>query len=289
MAGERIDIVRWSDDPQVMIPNSLQPAEVEEVILCQMLGRAIVLVREDQLSLAIGRRGQNVRLGSRLSGWDIEIMTADELNEQIEGAVMGFAALEGMNEELADKLVGEGFLTYDDLSIIEPDALMEMGGLTAAEVDAIVSQAEDKAERAEEIAKEQRRLRRERERLEAEVAEAAAAQGVSLRDPSAEAVASDDAMAELAAEQTASDGTTETGIAETGTAEAGTDVDGVPADTGVAAESVTQEREAGSPESVSPAAEADGGASEAADDGAADEEAANQLETDKDTETTSSS
>ncbi|MCA9099896.1 MAG: transcription termination factor NusA, partial [Planctomycetales bacterium] len=145
LAGERIDIVRWSDDPQVMIPNSLQPAEVEEVILCQMLGRAIVLVREDQLSLAIGRRGQNVRLGSRLSGWDIEIMTADELNEQIEGAVMGFAALEGMNEELADKLVGEGFLTYDDLSIIEPDALMEMGGLTAAEVDAIVSQAEDKA------------------------------------------------------------------------------------------------------------------------------------------------
>ena len=69
---------------QVLIPNALQPAEVEEVILCQMLGRAIVLVREDQLSLAIGRRGQNVRLASKLCGWDIEIMTREELDEQIE-------------------------------------------------------------------------------------------------------------------------------------------------------------------------------------------------------------
>ena len=58
LAGERIDIVRWNDDPQALIPNALQPAEVDQVILCQMMGRAIVLVREDQLSLAIGRRGQ---------------------------------------------------------------------------------------------------------------------------------------------------------------------------------------------------------------------------------------
>ena len=92
LAGERIDIVRWSDDMQVLIPNALQPAEVEEVILCQMLGRAIVLVREDQLSLAIGRRGQNVRLASKLCGWDIEIMTREELDEQIERAVAGFSA-----------------------------------------------------------------------------------------------------------------------------------------------------------------------------------------------------
>ena len=130
LAGERIDIVRWSDDLQVLIPNALQPAEVEEVILCQMLGRAIVLVREDQLSLAIGRRGQNVRLASKLCGWDIEIMTREELDEQIERAVGGFSALDGVDDSLAEKLVGEGFLSYDDLSVIEPDALMEMGGLT---------------------------------------------------------------------------------------------------------------------------------------------------------------
>ena len=95
LAGERIDIVRWSDDMQVLIPNALQPAEVEEVILCQMLGRAIVLVREDQLSLAIGRRGQNVRLASKLCGWDIEIMTREELDDQIERAVVGFSVAGG--------------------------------------------------------------------------------------------------------------------------------------------------------------------------------------------------
>ena len=166
LSGERIDIVRWSDDRQVLIPNALQPAEVEEVILCQMLGRAIVLVREDQLSLAIGKRGQNVRLASKLCGWDIEIMTRDELDEQIERAVTGFSSLEGVESELAEKLVGEGFLSYDDLSVIEPDALMEMGGLGEEQAEVIVKQAEAKAEEAEKAAAEQRRQRREQDRAE---------------------------------------------------------------------------------------------------------------------------
>jgi len=94
LGGERIDIVRWNDDLQVLVPNALQPAEVDEVILCQMLGRGIVLVREDQLSLAIGRRGQNVRLASKLCGWDIEIMTREELDQQIERAVVGFSSID---------------------------------------------------------------------------------------------------------------------------------------------------------------------------------------------------
>ncbi|MCR4411711.1 MAG: transcription termination factor NusA [Thermoguttaceae bacterium] len=168
---ERIDIVRWNDDMQVFIPNALQPAEVEEVILCQMLGRAIVLVREDQLSLAIGRRGQNVRLASKLCGWDIEIMTRDELDEALEKAIVGFSSLEGVSEELADRLVGEGFLTYDDLSIIEPEDLMEMGGLTREQADAIIAQAEAKAEEAEQAAAAERRRQREQKYAE----EAAAA------------------------------------------------------------------------------------------------------------------
>jgi len=170
LAGERIDIVRWNDDMQVLIPNALQPAEVEEVILCSMLGRAIVLVREDQLSLAIGRRGQNVRLASKLCGWDIEIMTREELDEQIERAVAGFSALEGVDENLSEKLVGEGFLSYDDLSVIEPDALMEMGELTMEQVDQIVAQAEVKAEEAEAAASEARRRQREQERIDAATA-----------------------------------------------------------------------------------------------------------------------
>ncbi len=183
LAGERIDIVRYSDDMQVLIPNALQPAEVEEVILCQMLGRAIVLVQEDQLSLAIGRRGQNVRLASKLCGWDIEIMTREELDEQIEQAVTGYSSLEGVESELAERLVGEGFLSYDDLSVIEPDALMEMGSLAAEQADVIVRQAELKAAEAEKAAAEQRRQQREQERLEAaEAAEAAASQSAYYAD-----------------------------------------------------------------------------------------------------------
>jgi N utilization substance protein A len=175
LGGERIDIVRWDDNLEVLIPNALQPAEVEQVILCRMLGRAIVLVREDQLSLAIGRRGQNVRLASKLSGWDIEIMTQDELAESIDRAVTGFSQLEGMSVELAERLVEEGFLSYDDLSVIEPDALMAMGDLSEAEVDVIVSQAEDKAMEAEAAAQEARRKKREEDRLAAIEAEYAAA------------------------------------------------------------------------------------------------------------------
>lgn len=163
LAGERIDIVRWSENPQELITNALQPAEVEEVILCQMMGRAIVLVREDQLSLAIGRRGQNVRLASKLCGWDIEIMLREELEEQIERAVTGFSSIEGITDEVAEQLVGEGFLSYDDLSVIETDAMMEMGEYTEEQVEQIREMAEQKAEEAEKAMEaERRRIRDEK-------------------------------------------------------------------------------------------------------------------------------
>ena len=168
--SERIDIVRWDEDPEIMIPNALQPAEVDQVLLCDMIGRAIVLVREDQLSLAIGRRGQNVRLASKLCGWDIEIMTAEELDEQIDRAVTGYSALDGVDENLAGALVEQGYLSYDDLSVIEPDALAEMGGLTMEEVDHIVEQAETRAEEAEAAALEARERQKAQAAADAEAA-----------------------------------------------------------------------------------------------------------------------
>lgn len=188
LSGERIDIVRWNDDMQVLIPNALQPAEVDEVILCKMMGRAIVLVREDQLSLAIGRRGQNVRLASKLCGWDIEIMTREELEEQIERAVTGFSALDGIDNSLAEKLVGEGYLSYDDLSVIEPDELIEMGEgeITREQVDSIVAQAEQRAEEAEQAAAAERRRQREMERIAKATAAAEAAE--KARSPESNAL-----------------------------------------------------------------------------------------------------
>jgi N utilization substance protein A len=189
LGGERIDIVRWSDDLQVLVPNALQPAEVDEVILCQMLGRGIVLVREDQLSLAIGRRGQNVRLASKLCGWDIEIMTREELDQQIERAVTGFSSIEGLDESVAERLVGEGFLSYDDLSVIEPDDLMEIGGLSAEAVDAIVAEAEKRAAMAEVAAADERRRQREQERIDKATAEADAVEAAAEAAKAAEQAA----------------------------------------------------------------------------------------------------
>lgn len=204
LAGERIDIVRYDEDPQIMIPNALQPAEVDEVILCQEIGRAIVLVREDQLSLAIGKRGQNVRLASKLCGWDIEIMTQEELEQQIERAVAGFSSLKGVSEDLANMLVGEGYLSYDDLSVIEPDFLMGLGEITAEEVDAIVEQAEARAEEAEKIAEQQAAIRKQ-ERAQAAAAERAQQDIAAATETAApEAAAPNvDASSEPAAEKDA--------------------------------------------------------------------------------------
>jgi N utilization substance protein A len=147
LGGERIDIVRWNESLQVLIPNALQPAEIDEVMLCQLLGRAIVLVREDQLSLAIGRRGQNVRLASKLVGWDIEIMTSEELDELIEKAVAAFTKIEGIETDLAEKLVEQGILSYDDLSVMEIDDLVNtIEGLNEELAEAITQRAEVLAE-----------------------------------------------------------------------------------------------------------------------------------------------
>ena len=131
----------------MLIPNALQPAEIDEVMLCHLLGRAIVLVRDDQLSLAIGRRGQNVRLASKLVGWDIEIMTAEELDEVIEKAVKAFEKIEGVDTELAERLVEQGILSYDDLSVMEiADLVNTIEGLTEEQATEIVAQAETLAE-----------------------------------------------------------------------------------------------------------------------------------------------
>jgi N utilization substance protein A len=153
LGGERIDIVRWNESLQVLIPNALQPAEIDEVMLCQLLGRAIVLVREDQLSLAIGRRGQNVRLASKLVGWDIEIMTSEELDELIEKAVAAFTRIDPVDTDLAEKLVEQGILSYDDLSVMEiSDLVNTIDGLTEEQAVEIVARAETLAEeQAEEL------------------------------------------------------------------------------------------------------------------------------------------
>ena len=103
--GEKIDIVRWNESSQVLIQNALKPAEVAEISLCFELGRATVVVNEDQLSLAIGKRGQNVRLASKLCQWDINIVTYKEIEE---ARALEEAAQKGDDESGEDGAEAEG-------------------------------------------------------------------------------------------------------------------------------------------------------------------------------------
>ncbi|MDY3556468.1 transcription termination factor NusA [Gemmata sp. JC717] len=155
--GERIDIVRWNDALQVLIPNALQPAQISDVFTYPKLGRAIVLVTDDQLSLAIGRRGQNVRLASKLVGWDIEIMTHDELAEALERAERWFGQLPHASPELTNALIEEGFLSYNDITMTDDEGLAEFTGLSKEASDEVVMYAEEYADVMERSVEEERR------------------------------------------------------------------------------------------------------------------------------------
>jgi N utilization substance protein A len=185
--GERIDIVRWNDSLQVLIPNALQPAQISDVFTYPRLGRAIVLVTEDQLSLAIGRRGQNVRLASKLVGMDIEIMTHDELGEALERAERWFAQLpiepqpeeEGAEparipEEVVQSMIEEGFLSYNELTFIDAAELSSFTGLTEEQAEEVLLYAEEFADHMDRAAEEERRAAEEA--AAAAAAEAAAAE-----------------------------------------------------------------------------------------------------------------
>ncbi len=193
LGGERIDIVRWNDSLQVMIPNALQPANITEVFLYTRLGRAIVMVPEDQLSLAIGRRGQNVRLASKLVGWDIEIMTEEELSESIEKAEGYFRIIPGMTDELVEVLISEGFLSYDDLTFQEPTELAEMLSITEEEANNIINFSEEAAAELERLG--------EQRGHQAEAAEASEeSQTAPEETPSEEAASGEAPASEVVAE-----------------------------------------------------------------------------------------
>jgi N utilization substance protein A len=204
LAGERIDIVRWNDSLQVLVPNALQPAEVEDVILCPMLGKVIVLVRDDQLSLAIGKKGQNVRLASKLVGWDIHVMNQERLDEQLDKSVGAFTEVPGIDVELAEGLVSQGFFTFDDLSVIEPDQLAELGGLTSEQCDIIVAYADEKSAIIEKEEIQARAEARRTRELDAAIAEAGGAKN-EAKQPVAKAQAEPAGEAETNKEATAAE------------------------------------------------------------------------------------
>src|SRR3954467_7846759 len=125
LGGEKIDIVRWNESSQILISNALKPAEVTEVALCFELGRATVVVNDDQLSLAIGKRGQNVRLAARLTGWDIDILTPPEFQGGVERLGNTLRAIEGVTQEMVDKVIAMGLIDVRDIEEVGATPLVE--------------------------------------------------------------------------------------------------------------------------------------------------------------------
>ena len=143
LGGEKIDIVRWNESSQILIGNALKPAEVTEVALCFELGRATVVVNEDQLSLAIGKRGQNVRLAARLTGWDIDILTPPEFQNGVQRLDQTLKRIEGITQEMVDKIIALGLIDVRDIEEVGSGPLMEELGLDEAKATDVVALAEE--------------------------------------------------------------------------------------------------------------------------------------------------
>ena len=178
LGGEKIDIVRWNESSQILITNALKPAEVTETALCFELGRATVVVEEDQLSLAIGKRGQNVRLGARLTGWDIDILTPAEYNKNLDDMEKSLSSVEGIDSEKIAKMAALGIISLMDIEEVGLDPLVNDVGLEQELAELVVTRA---AEEAKRIAAETAAAKA----AEAEAAKAAAEAGES--DEAAEA------------------------------------------------------------------------------------------------------
>jgi N utilization substance protein A len=153
LGGEKIDIIPWSPDPATFIVNALQPAEVTKVVLDEDENRVEVVVPDEQLSLAIGRRGQNVRLASQLTGWSIDILTEEEERSRREKEANSrtelFMGAIDVDEMMARLLVSEGFETIEELAYVELGDLLQIEGFDEDVSAELQARARDFIERAQ--------------------------------------------------------------------------------------------------------------------------------------------
>lgn len=151
LQGEKIDIIQWSPDAATFIVNALAPAEVVKVVLDEDAQRIEVVVPDDQLSLAIGRRGQNVRLASQLTGWDIDILTEAEESERRQAEFVSrtaiFAEALDVDEMIAQLLASEGFASIEEVAYVDLDEIAEIEGFDEDTAQEIQSRALEFIER----------------------------------------------------------------------------------------------------------------------------------------------
>jgi transcription termination/antitermination protein NusA len=153
LQGEKIDIIQWSPDAATFIVNALAPAEVVKVVLDEDAERIEVVVPDEQLSLAIGRKGQNVRLASQLTGWDIDIMTEASESErrQAEFAERSARFMEALDvdEVIAQLLASEGFSSVEEVAFVDTDEISSIEGFDAETASEIQARAREHLEKLE--------------------------------------------------------------------------------------------------------------------------------------------
>ncbi len=138
LRGEKIDIIPWSQDSARFVCNALSPARINKVIIDENHNAMEVVVDDDQQSLAIGRRGQNVRLASQLTGWKIDIKTETQLNKELQDVMTVLISLPNISDVTAKLLYNEGYHTLEDIAFSDPDLIAKAGNLkTAEEVESI--------------------------------------------------------------------------------------------------------------------------------------------------------
>ena len=147
IGGERVDIIQWSEDPAQFVINSLAPAEVESIVIDEDTHSIDVIVDDAQLSQAIGKNGQNVKLATELCGWDINILTNDQALEKAEGeeaeSRSKLMALLDIDEEIAGILVQEGFTSLEEVAYVPKQELLDIDEFEEELVDVLRNRAED--------------------------------------------------------------------------------------------------------------------------------------------------
>ncbi len=147
--GEKIDIVPYDQDPARLVCNALAPAVVNKVIVDEDSQSMEVVVADDQLSLAIGKRGQNVRLAAQLTGWRLDIKSESSIESKMAGAKYILASIEGLDEFRVELLVQEGYSTPEQVADLSPRALNRMLNLDEEEALALIESAKDIAEKVQ--------------------------------------------------------------------------------------------------------------------------------------------
>jgi len=190
LAGERVDIVLWSDDPAKLVVNALAPAEVQSIVVDEDRHSMDVVVDEENLAIAIGRAGQNVRLASEMTGWEINLMSVEESQQkqEAEGTRLRALFMEKLDvdEEICDILIGEGFTSLEEVAYVPMAEMMEIEAFDEDTVNELRSRARN-ALLTEAIVREESVENVEEallalEGMDTEVASSLAAKGITTRD-----------------------------------------------------------------------------------------------------------